>query len=97
MGQKRSLGAYLDVTVQQNQVLVTSKNGMQLQTLQMLSLDGCGDAGVIVADAPAQDGEGTIQLPRPLPTGSLLSVDVIASLAKQGANSVPLRQANDID
>jgi hypothetical protein len=94
LGQKRSLGSYMDVTLQENQVLITPKGGMQMESLQMLSVQGSGDASMVVVDAPAQNGEVIVQLTKPLLSNSLFSVDVMASIVGQ-QKTMLAHQEND--
>lgn len=96
VGQKRSIGSYMDVTVQENQVLITSQGGIQLQHLHMLTVQRCGDSSVIVMDIPAQNGEILVHLPKRLLNGSLVSVEIVVSIGIEQMRTMLANQANDI-
>lgn len=83
-GQKQSIGSYLDVQVQQNQVTIYPKNGFQLQNLPMVQVQGSGDTGMRVIDISGQDPQAiTVQLPQPLLPEDQVTVEVVANVQKQ--------------
>ncbi len=85
---KRALGSYMDITVQSQQVLVTPKQGCQIQSLPLLYIQGSGDTGIRVVDAPAQNGEVTVQLPQPLQSGTLVTAEIMASMSQQSTQKM---------
>lgn len=82
-GQKQSIGAYLEAQVSQTQVQIFPKNGVQLQSLPMVFVQGSGDTGVRVMDAKGEAQQIVVPLPQPLMKDDVVQVEVQAQVQTQ--------------
>lgn len=91
-GTQQSIGAYLAVQVNPQQLIVTSRdqNRFAVQNLPFIKLQCSGDTAMQFSEVQAQNGQATIALPQPLAQSELLAVDVMAQITPQQPMSVLL-------
>lgn len=79
-GQKQSIGSYIDVKVDEQQITVYPKAGLQLQNLPLLTVCGSGDTDMRVNDVNGEPQAMVVQLPQPLQPQDQVRVDVVANV-----------------
>lgn len=77
-GKKQSICAYLDVQAEKQQITVTPKSGIVLQSLPVVIVEGYGDTCFQCMDVQGQGDQIVIQLPQPI-SEEVISVEVVAN------------------
>ncbi len=94
-GEKSSIGAYLDVKVEPEQITLLPKNGVSINSLPMVCVQGGGETSMRVMDVAGEGDAAVVPLPQPLTKDDLVAVEVVANVDTQSLSQMLKLQAND--
>lgn len=84
-GQKQQIGTYLDAYIEPQQITITPRNNVQLQSLPLLTVQASGDTQMRILEASGDKDEIVVPLPQPLIKDDIISLDVIANVEQNNS------------